>query len=261
MARSQEAPRIPAPRLTTGDRVWMPERPARSGAPHEPAKEYIGAKLRQAAGKVDRELAGVCSDVGGSGGGCLSPRHREARSRKSTPRDGMAAPAHPRCWHAGGGVRGEMAAGQPTPPGPASIQAKTSLSTVPAASGAPACWRPDCCANPAMTPRRRLHAFAPRGPGGRDLGTRAMGEVGATTVRSMMDSCVFCTSSRRRDAERAPPRRQVCGILDRLMRDEASPEALRIAKMEGVEAAHESAQARNRNRGLKSWSRRQGGNR
>ena len=49
-------------------------------------------------------------------------------------------------------------------------------------------------------------------------------------------------------------------ILDRLMRDEASPEALRIAKMEGVEAAHESAQARNRNRGLKSWSRRQGGN-
>jgi hypothetical protein len=49
-------------------------------------------------------------------------------------------------------------------------------------------------------------------------------------------------------------------ILDRLMRDQVSPEDLRIAKMEGAEAAYESAQARNRNRGLKSWSRRQSGN-
>ena len=210
MTRSQEAPRISAPRLTAGDRVWMSERPARSGAPHE-ARQKVHRQLRQAAEKVDRSSLGFIpmSDVPVAAV-CYLPITRLGRG-SSAPRDGMAAPAHPRCEHAGGGVRGEMAAGQPTPPGPASIQAKTSLSTVPAASGAPAWWRPDCCANPAMTPRRRLHAFAPRGPGGRDLGTRAMGEVGATTVRSMMDSCGLCTSSCRRDAERASPRRQVRG--------------------------------------------------
>jgi hypothetical protein len=49
-------------------------------------------------------------------------------------------------------------------------------------------------------------------------------------------------------------------ILDRLMRDQVRPEDLRIAKMEGVETAYESAQARKRNRGLKSCSPRQGGN-
>jgi hypothetical protein len=63
---------------------------------------------------------------------------------------------------------------------------------------------------------------------------------------------------------RTPNLRSLAGkyvaILDRLLRDEVSPDDKRIAKMEGVEAAHEAVQARQRIRGLKSWSRRQGGN-
>jgi hypothetical protein len=49
-------------------------------------------------------------------------------------------------------------------------------------------------------------------------------------------------------------------ILDGLMRDQVSPDDLRVARMEGVEAAYESAQARPRLRRLKSQSRRPGGN-
>ena len=49
-------------------------------------------------------------------------------------------------------------------------------------------------------------------------------------------------------------------ILDRLMRDKVRPDDLRIAKMEGVEAAYEAVQGSQRLRGLKSSSRRPGGN-
>jgi hypothetical protein len=49
-------------------------------------------------------------------------------------------------------------------------------------------------------------------------------------------------------------------ILDRLLRDRLRPTSARIARMEGVEAAYAAVQARPRLRGLKSWSRRQGGN-
>jgi hypothetical protein len=49
-------------------------------------------------------------------------------------------------------------------------------------------------------------------------------------------------------------------ILDRLMRDKVRPDDLRVARMEGVEAAYEAWQARQRLRGLKSWSRQEDGN-
>lgn len=52
---------------------------------------------------------------------------------------------------------------------------------------------------------------------------------------------------------------QYAAILDRLMRDKVSPDDLRIARMEGVEAAYKSVQRRQRLRGSKLWSRRQGG--
>jgi len=48
--------------------------------------------------------------------------------------------------------------------------------------------------------------------------------------------------------------------LDGLMRDKVGPDDLRIAKMEGVEAAYAAVQGRPRLRGLKSSSRRLGGN-
>jgi hypothetical protein len=41
-------------------------------------------------------------------------------------------------------------------------------------------------------------------------------------------------------------------ILDRLLRDQVSPMAVRVARMEGVEAAYAVWQARKRLRGLKS---------
>jgi hypothetical protein len=47
--------------------------------------------------------------------------------------------------------------------------------------------------------------------------------------------------------------------LDGLMRDKVGPDDLRVAKMEGVEAAYEAVQNRQRLRGSKLWSRRQGG--
>ncbi len=49
-------------------------------------------------------------------------------------------------------------------------------------------------------------------------------------------------------------------ILDGLIRDKVSTDGLRVAKMEGVEAAYEAVQGRQRLRGSKLWSRRQGGN-
>jgi hypothetical protein len=63
---------------------------------------------------------------------------------------------------------------------------------------------------------------------------------------------------------RTPNLRSLAGkyaaILDRLLRDEVSPDDKRVGKMEGVEAAYEAWQARKRLRGLTPWSRRQGGN-
>ena len=49
-------------------------------------------------------------------------------------------------------------------------------------------------------------------------------------------------------------------ILDGLMRDKVRPIDVRVAKMEGVEAAYEAVQSRQRLSGLKSSSRRQDGN-
>jgi hypothetical protein len=48
-------------------------------------------------------------------------------------------------------------------------------------------------------------------------------------------------------------------ILDRLMRDKVMPTGVPVARMEGVEAAYEAWQTRQRLRGLKSWPRRPGG--
>jgi len=48
-------------------------------------------------------------------------------------------------------------------------------------------------------------------------------------------------------------------ILDRLLRDRVRPTSARVARMEGVEAAYEAVQGRQRLRGLKLLSRRQGG--
>jgi len=63
---------------------------------------------------------------------------------------------------------------------------------------------------------------------------------------------------------RTPNVRNLAGkcaaILDGLMRDKVRPDDLRIAKMEGVEAAYEAVQGRQRFSGLKSSSRRQDGN-
>jgi|SRR5208283_2146406 len=50
----------------------MPPRPGRSSAPHELAEKSTGPNSDKLQKKVDRELAGVYSDVGRSGGGCLS---------------------------------------------------------------------------------------------------------------------------------------------------------------------------------------------
>ena len=54
-----------------------------------------------------------------------------------------------------------------------------------------------------------------------------MGEAGATTVRSMINSCGLCTSSCRRDADARHLANKYAAILDRLMRDQVSPEDLR----------------------------------
>ena len=48
-------------------------------------------------------------------------------------------------------------------------------------------------------------------------------------------------------------------ILDRLIRDKVRPDDVRVARMEGVEAAYEAVQRRQRLRGSKLLSRRQGG--
>jgi hypothetical protein len=57
-----------------------------------------------------------------------------------------------------------------------------------------------------------------------------MGEAGATTVRSMINSCGLCTSSCRRDADARHLANKYAAILDRLMRDQVSPQDLRIAQ-------------------------------
>jgi hypothetical protein len=63
---------------------------------------------------------------------------------------------------------------------------------------------------------------------------------------------------------RTPNVRNLAGryvsILDGLIRDKVPTIGLRVARMEGVEAAYEAWQGRQRLRGLKSWPRRQDGN-
>ena len=49
-------------------------------------------------------------------------------------------------------------------------------------------------------------------------------------------------------------------ILDGLIRDKVRTTGVRVAKMEGVEAAYAAVQGRQRLRGSKLWSRRPGGN-
>ena len=113
-------------------------------------------------------------------------RNHEAWRGSSASWDRMAASAHPRCEHARPGVRGRMAGGQRSPsvssrfgrkhPRPLSWRRRTLGYDSGAIAGRIWCRRRG---GDRACPRRSAW-------GDRDMGTRAMGEVGPTTVAGSM---------------------------------------------------------------------------